>query len=150
MSSLIELTNEDIEKSKEWVREFFRVFDSFDCIKWCEQFYKQDTIVYFCNKPPMQGCDEIRTHFQKEQRLLKNMRHQIEHIAVLTDRIYVQNDTTYVVKNDPDKEIKIKSSCVFLMNIGEDKPTSIHVYLDPTPLIEPIQKGTPIHSNTTI
>jgi len=44
----------------------------------------------------MKGYDEIRGHFQKEQCVLKSMKHDIQYISVLPERIYFENDTTYI------------------------------------------------------
>jgi ketosteroid isomerase-like protein len=140
MSPSIAVTDEQVKASEAWVYEFYKYFDSFDLDKWFTKFYKPDAVLNLCNNPSMKGYDEIRAHFQKEQPLLTSMKHTMKHIDVLPDRIYVQNEATFIVKADPkQKEIKFKAVCLFWKNIDEDKLSSVDVYFDPTPLIERIK-----------
>jgi hypothetical protein len=87
----------------------------------------------------MKGYQEIHAHFEKQNPQLTSMKHNIHRVDVHSDRIYVQNESTFIVKNDPEqKEIKLKAIAVFSKNIDEEKVSSIDVYFDPTPLVERI------------
>jgi hypothetical protein len=135
----IALTTEQVEASQAWVRDFFKVFESFDREQWRTKFFRPDTIINVRNDPPLK-YDEILPHFEKEQSLLTSLKHNLKHIDVLSDRIYVQADCISVVKNDPEqKETTMKMVCLFWKNINEDKLLSIDAYFDPSPLLERIK-----------
>jgi ketosteroid isomerase-like protein len=136
----IEISTEQIDASRTWVYDFYKAFDSFNLDYWLEKFYKPDTILNLCSNPPMIGFDQIRAHFENQQLLLTSMKHDIKYIDVLSDRIYVQNEANFIVKNDPEqKEIKIKAVCLFWKNIDGEKVSAIDVYFDPTPLTDRIK-----------
>ncbi|CAF0828826.1 unnamed protein product [Adineta ricciae] len=131
------LNPEQIEASQAWVYRFYRLFDSLEVDQWIEEFYNPDSVVHFGNFPPMEGAEVLRAHFKRQNAQLLSMRHDLKHIDVFPDRIYVQNEATFVVKNDPErKEIKFPAVCLFWKNINEKKSSTIDVYLDPSPLLE--------------
>ncbi|UJR32784.1 hypothetical protein I4U23_020246 [Adineta vaga] len=133
------LTPEQIEESQAWVYKFYRSFDSLEVDPWLEEFYKPDTVVNFGNFPPMNGIEVMRAHFKQQNSQLLSMKHRMKHIDVFADRIYAQNEATFIVKNDPEhKEIKLQAVCLFWKNINEKTATSIDVFLDPSPLLERI------------
>ncbi len=140
MPPTMEIPTEQIDASQKWVHEFFKAFDSFNVDYWIDNFYKPDIVLNLCSYPSMIGFDQIRSHFENQKLLLTSMKHDIKYIDILFDRIYVQNEATFIVKNDPEqKEIKMKAVCLFWKNIDGDKVSAIDVYFDPTPLAERIK-----------
>lgn len=140
MTITVELTEEDIQTSRDWVRDYYNAFDSFRIDYWLSTFHQKDIVLNLCNNPTMVGFDAMRTHFQNQQLLLTSMKHDLKDIDILPDRIYVRNIATFVVKNDPkQEEIKINAVCLFWKNYNEDKVSAIEVYFDPKELIERIQ-----------
>jgi len=127
----------NIETSKAWVYDFYEKFDAFDLDTLFTKFFKADTVVSLCNNPLLHGCDEARTHFEQQRPFLTTMKHKIIDIDVLSDRIYVQNEVTFIVKDDPkQEELKMKVICLFVKKIDEDKASKIDVYFDQSPVVE--------------
>ena len=89
MGSKFSTPPNNIEKSKEWVHDFYKNFDAFDIDNWLSKFFKADTVVSLCNNPSLKGCDEVRAHFEHQRPFLTCMKHTIIDIDVLPDRIYV-------------------------------------------------------------
>jgi len=103
-------------------------------------FFYPDTVISLCNNPPLKGYDQVCEHFQHQRPLLTSMKHKIIHIDVLPDRIYVQNEVTFIVKADPkQEELTMKVICLFWKTVNEDKTTMIDVYFDQSPVAERIK-----------
>jgi len=137
MGSTISSPAKKVKASKVWVHDFYKSFDAFDLDNWFTKFFKADTVVSLCNNPLLHGSDEVRTHFEQQRPFLTSMKHKIIDIDVLPDRIYVQNEVTFIVKADPkQEELKMKVVCLFWKKINENKTTYIDVYFDQSPVSE--------------
>ncbi len=139
MSLPVAATTEEIEETRAWTRGFYNGIKS-DIPSWVAQYYQPDAVLNFGNSPPIKGHQAISDSFENQRAQRTSTKHGILHVDVFSDRIYVQTQDTYVVKNDPEqKEIKIKTLVLIWKKVDEDKLSSIDIYLDPTPLLERIQ-----------
>lgn len=138
ISSLIMLTNEQIEASKTWIQSFYECLGSAtnDINVWLKEFCQPDAILIHGSQPPLKGYEEISKHLE-EARNQHSIQHVIKQIDVLPNRIYVEVDGIFTPKIDPEhKEILIHGLAVFEKKIHESKSSSMIIYLDPTPLIQ--------------
>jgi ketosteroid isomerase-like protein len=140
MSLPIQATTEEIEATRAWVRDFYNGSNSSDINSWITQFYQSNAVLNFGNSPSLKGHEEIVSFFEKQRTILSSTKHDILHVDVFSDRIYVQQKDTFIVKNDSEEnEIEIKAVVVIWKNVDENNLSSMDVYLDPTPLKERIK-----------
>jgi len=140
MSLPVPATTEQIEATRAWVRDFYNGTNSSDITNWITQFYQPNGVLNFANSPSLKGHEEIISFFEKQHAVLSSIKHDILHVDVFSDRIYIQQTDTYIVKNDPEQnEIIIKAVVVIWKKVDENNLSSLDVYLDPTPLKEKIK-----------
>lgn len=133
------LTNDQIEASKKWIESFYEILNSNDIDKLLEKYFKSDTELTYGNLPPLVGLEEIRATMLVQHSLV-NVKHIVKVIDVLPDRIYVQTDNIFTVKNDPEqKSVEIKGITLFGKKIDERQTSKVEVYYDPAPVKERIK-----------
>ncbi|CAF1180678.1 unnamed protein product [Rotaria sp. Silwood1] len=140
MSLPIAATTEKVEEIRAWVEAFFKEYDSLNVQDWVTKYFQPGAILNVGDLPPVKGLKEICDYIEQEHAQVSIIKHDIKHVDLFSDRVYVQKKSTVLVKNDPEqKEIIIKVIFVFWKKINEDKLSSLDVYCDPTSLFERIK-----------
>ncbi|CAF1384939.1 unnamed protein product [Rotaria sordida] len=143
MSSPATVSTEQVKATRAWVEAFFKEYDSPDIQGWVMKYCEPDAILNMRDLSPIKGHKEICDYVKEEHAQIPIIRHDINYVHVLPDRIYVQKDSTGIATNDPErKEITAKLFCVFWKKINVDKLTSLDIYFDAIHLPESIQMYT--------
>ncbi|CAF4075806.1 unnamed protein product [Rotaria sordida] len=143
MSSPATVSTEQVKATRAWVEAFFKEYDSPDIQGWVMKYCEPDAILNMRDLSPIKGHKEICDYVKEEHAQIPIIRHDINYVHVLPDRIYVQKDSTGIATNDPErKEITAKLFCVFWKKINVDKLTSLDIYFDAIHLPENLEELT--------
>jgi ketosteroid isomerase-like protein len=122
-----------------WLKQFHAAGESLNAERVITDFYTEDAILQFGNNPLIQGRQNLIDMFKTQFGLLDMMKHDIEHIDVLPDRIYQYAQISYKVKGDSEV-ISIPGLGVFHKKPEERKMRRFDVFIDTSPLIEKMKK----------
>ncbi|EIM89927.1 NTF2-like protein [Stereum hirsutum FP-91666 SS1] len=130
--------SQDLEATKQWVRDFHTAGDSLDVNTWAKWLTDDATIV-MGNNPPVQGRDNFTKAYSHQAGLLSSMYHELISVDVIENRVYDRAILTYEIKGDDSKE-KIKIPSMVVLHRTEDKKISkLEVFSDPSPLMERVK-----------
>lgn len=122
------------ENALKWLKQFHAASDSLNAEFWIKEFYTENAVLQFGNNSLIQGHEDLINMFKSQFALLDMMKHEVEHIDVLPDRIYQYAHISYKVKGDSEV-IKIPGLAVFHKTPEEEKIRRFDVFIDSSPLI---------------
>ncbi|OOF94626.1 hypothetical protein ASPCADRAFT_208288 [Aspergillus carbonarius ITEM 5010] len=129
--------NAQTAAAKLWLQNFHFLNDQLNPEMSVPQCFTHDCEFRFPGHPLLKGQEAIINFFKQQSTVLESMKHIIEHIDVLPDRIYQEASIEYVLKPDPEKNVvHINGIAIFGKRADEDKMRFFTVYLDPSPLVE--------------
>jgi hypothetical protein len=139
MSTTGAITHEQVEKTMAWIRDFYAAAET-DARRWITGFFHPDAAIAFTGQPPTVGQEAMISYFEQFNSIFSSIKHIVERVDVLSDRVYIQLDVEFIVKNDPEqKTIRITGIVATQKKIDEDKVSFYTIYSDKTPLDQRIK-----------
>ncbi len=140
MSTADVITNEQIEKTLAWIETSFASAETMIARQWITTFFYPDAAVAFNDEPPTKGHEAMISYMDHFHSTLSSIKHIIERVDVLSDRIYIQVHVEFVVKNDPEqKKITFEGIVAAEKKIDEDVVSLYKIYADKTRLEQRIK-----------
>lgn len=100
--------------------------------KWLTEFFQPNVVLNFGSRLCVKDFPDLVAHFIKDHQQYK-VRHDVKHIDVLPERIYVRLDAIFIIKHDPEqKEITVNALSLIRKRIDENKISSAHIFVDRT------------------
>jgi len=121
------------ENAFAWLKQFHAAGDSLNAEFYIKEFYTEEAVLQFGNHPLIQGHQNLIDLFKSQFARLDMIKHEIEHIDVLPDRIYQYAHVSYKIKGD-NEVIKIPGLAVFHKTPEERKIRRFDVFIDTSPL----------------
>jgi hypothetical protein len=140
MSITAAITPEQVEKTLAWIKASHAAAETMDVRHMITDFFYPDAAVSFNDEPPTKGHEAMISYFEHFYRPLSSMKHIIERVDVLSDRVYIQVQVEFIVKNDPEQKIITLAGIVAAeKNIDEDMVSFYKIYTNKAPLEQRIK-----------
>ena len=105
--------------------------DRLDARPWVERFFTTDAEFIQPGRPPVQGHAAIIAAMDAQQAVLQSITHNIKHVDLLPERVYVEADIKWAVKGDPEQKVVIgRGLGVFNKKLDEDRISRFDVFAD--------------------
>ena len=140
MSTNSAITREQIEKTMDWIQASFATIETMNAQRWINDFFYPDAAIAFNDQSPTKGCDAMISHMQHFHDRLSSIKHIVERVDVLHDRIYMQVHVECIIRNDPEQRIITSEGLVAVQKkVDEDKVSFYKIYTDKTSLEQKIK-----------
>ena len=131
MSTADIITREQIEKTLAWIKSSFASAETMNARQWITTFFYPDAAVAFNDQSPTKGHEAMVSYMDHFHSTLSSIKHIIERVDVLSDRVYIQVHVEFIVKNDPEqKTITFEGIVTAEKKIDEDKVSLYKIYAD--------------------
>jgi hypothetical protein len=140
MSTTAAITTEQVEKASAWLQAFYTADETMNARHWITGFFYPDAAITFNDEPPAKGHEAMISKMQSFNNTLSSIKHIVERLDALSDRLYIQLQVEIVVKNDPEqKAITYGGMVVAHKKINEDRVSFYKIYTNKTPLEQRIK-----------
>jgi hypothetical protein len=125
------ITREQIEKTLAWIEASFASAETMIARQWITTYFYPDAAIAFNDESPTKGHEVMISYMDYFHSTLSSIKHIIERVDVLSDRVYIQVHVEFIVKNDPEqKTITFEGIVVAEKKIDEDMVSFYKIYAD--------------------